>query len=770
MLISTDWLADFVQLPADRTMKELAHDLTLHTVEVEGYWHASGDLTSDHIVAIVGSSDPEGAIAFDVGERTIPGTAPGPLAAGVVTIVAINGGIARACTPAELGLSGMFPGGADAPIDLSDEGQIAAGTPASRALHLEGLVLEIDNKSLTNRPDLWGHLGIAREFAAIYGRAVTEPPLVEPDPARADPTLIESVDATACRRFTIATIETPSGAHRTAPLLVRSRLHQVGQRSLGLYTDLTNYAMFAVGQPSHAYDAATLTLPMSVGRGPAGRLSTLAGSTVELNSTVCTILDAKEVVAVGGVVGGSPTQVTDATSSIVLEVANFDPTQIRRSSLELGVRTDASARFEKGQDTYGVDRGRGYLFHLVAEYDPTAVITAHASLENAATARARIRTSLRFLADRIGTPVSTDEVRSYLAPLGIEIETDGNEIVATAPTWRSTGDLSIEHDILEEVARMIGYDELPPTCPTIELRSPTVDRLLSIERYVREYFAFRVHAQEILTYPWSIDRLLVQQGFDPAAGVRFDGAPAEDRATLRPSLVPNMVGAVEVNGPHHERFRIFEVGTVYLPSSDPAPTLSNRLAAAFVGSDLSTEFRAALGAIEGLGRAARIDGISTGPATEGGWGDSVAARSILCNGEIIGRVAAMGADVLSSTHVAVVLELALDDLRLGLSRDNHFAAFSTQPNASVDLSMLLADGVAWSALIGALDAEPVPHLQGVRLVDEYRGASLGSATRSLTIRLELSDAERTLTASDKARARETVASRLGALTGVTIRE
>ena len=318
---------------------------------------------------------------------------------------------------------------------------------------------------------------------------------------------------------------------------------------------------------------------------------------------------------------------------------------------------------------------------------------------------------------------------------------------------------------------MIGYDALPPTKPTVELRPPRTDTILRTIRLIREFLAFRVHAQEILTYPWSIDGLLEQAGFDPADGVRFEGAPAEDRATLRPSLVPNLIGAVQFNAADRERFRLFEIGTAYAARPGGGePVRSQRVSAAFVGDDLGDEFRAAVGAVDGLARAARIEGLATAEADADGWGDPVAARVIVAGGRTVGRIAAIPVDLGLRTHVAVFFEFDLDDIGVQVSRTNAFQAYSTHPRASVDLSVIVPNGVRWSDLRAAIDGTSIEHVLSVRVVDEYRGSSVAAGTRSLTLRLNLAAPDRTLTAADKTAARSAVAFLLGSIAGVRIRE
>lgn len=783
MLVSLEWLGDFVRLPSTLGIKQLAHDLTLCTVEVEGYWSAARRIGDHVVVGVVHAVDGDGAdwsVTLDIGgDAMVSAQSSGPMPVGIATAVALDDAGASICTPIDLDVSDMYPGASHLPLDLSEVGSLTPGSSVAAALGLNDLILEIDNKSLTNRPDLWGHLGIARELAAIYRAEFIAPPAVGLDTALENPELIGEVDPTFCHRFTLVTIDCPAGAHGASPLPIRSRLVRMGQRSLGLYADLTNYAMFAIGQPSHTYDGADISLPISVRRGPAGPMPSLTGETLQLTRDSGVIADVCRTVALAGVVGGTETQMTGKGTSVVLEVACFNPVDIRRASLALGVRTDASSRFEKGLDTQAVDRARGYLIHLIKESDPTATITAHADWTGTPTASTKVHTTVSFLNARMGTSLSPSDICALLRRLSFEATADGDELTIISPTWRSTGDISIPNDILEEVARMIGYDELPPSTPHVELRRPTYEGRLPLERRLREFFAFRCQAQEVLTYPWASARLLTALEFDPTDGVRIEGAPSQDCSTLRPSLVPNLLGAVEVNLPHRSHFRLFEIGTVYetelgpLGDRDQLPNLPRRLAAAFVGSTLSDEFRSACGAIEGARRVARITDLELAPRAEGGWGDPIASREIVSAGISVGRLAAIDITTVAGAHtdrIAVFFEFELSTLSQEPSRHNTFATFSSHPGASVDLSVLVSDAVSWADIATAAAAAAIPHVRTIRFVDEYRGDSIGAGRRSVTLRLYLSSHERTLVAADKAEAKQLVADRLRAVTGAELRE
>ncbi|MFC7615081.1 phenylalanine--tRNA ligase beta subunit-related protein [Actinokineospora soli] len=367
MKVSLEWLSDYVELPADATPARLAHDLTLKTVEVEGYTEVDGDV-----------------------------------------------------------------------------------------------VLEIDNKSLTNRPDLWGHYGIAREFAVIYDRPLAELPAA-PRVPRGE-RIVGRLDPALCGRYS-ATRFTVDGSLPT-PAVVRDRLTRIGELTVNLCVDLSNYVMFAVGQPTHVYDEDRVRLPLSAGfaDGPGG-LDLLTGRAVDVVAGMPVVRDADGVVAAAGVMGGASSAITAASRRFVLEAASFRAGPVRKSVQRTGVRTEASARYEKELDTQRVDAAVGLFLHLLTTAAPDAELVAAQDVVVRPTVRERIEVGLPFIERRIGTRLPDKEVLGILGALGFECGIADGVLRAVAPTWRSTGDVSLPHDVVEEIARVHGYDRLPAVRP-----------------------------------------------------------------------------------------------------------------------------------------------------------------------------------------------------------------------------------------------------------------------------------------------------------------
>jgi len=665
MRVSLRWIADYVTLPAGLAPKDIAHQLTMSTVEVEGVHDANGDT-----------------------------------------------------------------------------------------------VLEIDNKSLTNRPDLWGHYGVARELAAIYN--VPLKPLPGDEPALPAAPLVGDIDASICRRFTATKIENVSVLE--TPAWMKERLVAIGQRSKNLYADLTNYVMLTTGQPTHAFDADRLSLPLSV-RHAADKehFSALDGTELTLSTSDGVVADGRGPVGLAGVIGGMESAIQSSTNTVVFEAANFDPLVIRRTASAHGVRTEASTRFEKSLSTHRIDEARRLFFHILKTIDPGARVTGFQDRKNAETADRTIVADASYLRDRIGKNLSVDELRGPLERLGFRVSAAGEKLTVTVPEWRNTGDVSGPHDLVEEIARLYGYENFEFQAPSVRLDRPARDYARMAERRVKEYLAWVCGMQEVINYPWTEDRFVTAAGFSvDAAPLRLGAPPAPDQATLRTSLVPGLLRAIESNIRWKPSFRIFESGTVFPAGENTRidddrerlPPQTKRIAAALVGDDAEALFREAKGVIEAMGARAHVSPLETGSAAApAAWADAGACVPIVSNGRTIGHLGVLnrrGVRAAGLKHAfAVIFELETSGLASSPSRDNKYVALPELPSVDVDVSMTYADTVAWADIARTARAVS-PLIAAIEFIDQYRGKGIPEGSRSITLRARLQPTAQTLTTEEAA--------------------
>lgn len=684
MKISLNWIADYTTLPAGLTPKEIAHQLTMATVEVEGV-HQVGD----------------------------------------------------------------------------------------------DVVLEIDNKSLTNRPDLWGHYGVARELAAIYQVPLKPLPSAEPELPPAN--LVGAIDASVCRRFTATRIEHVTV--RETPGWMKQRLIAIGQRSKNLYADLTNYVMLTTGQPTHAFDAARLTLPLVVRRARLDEtFQALDGTDLTLSEADAVVADANGAVGLAGIIGGLHSAIQDTTSAVIFEAANFDPLVIRRTSSAHGVRTEASTRFEKSLSTHRIDDARRLFFDILTKIDPGVRVTGFSDVTHAATSAGAVQASATYLRDRIGKALSVDELRAPLERLGFTVAVSGETLTVTVPEWRNTGDVSGPHDLVEEIARLLGYEQFEFQTPTVQLARSSRNYAASAERRVKEYLANACGMQEVINYPWIEDRFVTAAGFRVEdAPLRLSAPPAPDQATLRTSIVPGLLRAIESNIRWRSAFRIFEGGTVF-PSAnrirlddsrETLPVQVKRIAGAFVGDDAEVVFREAKGALESLGARAHVSTLATRPVSGtpyGPWADAGATVSITGDGGVIGQIGVLarrGTRAAGLKHgFAAIFEFDLAGLVSSPSRDNVYATLPELPSVEVDVSLTYADAVTWAEIAAAARGVS-PLIAAIGFIDQYRGKGVPEGHRSITLRARLQPTAHTLTSEEAVAIandiREVAKTRLGAI-------
>lgn len=638
-------------------------------------------------------------------------------------------------------------------------------------------VLEIDNKSLTNRPDLWGHYGIARELAAIYKRPLK--PLLDagsPVPASRPPAapLVGAIDP-ECRRFTATRFSNVRAS--ASPAWLRSRLARVGQNSFNLWVDLTNYVMLDTGQPMHAYDAQALALPLGTRMARNGeRARLLNGEEYELAEGMLAIVDARAIVGVAGVMGGLDSSVTDRTTEVVLECANFDPLTIRRASRRLNLRTEASSRFEKGIDTPRIDLAVAKFVTLVRTLQPEAVIESSADVCRAATEPVTVTTSLDYLEGRLGAALPEAKVVRGLESLGFGVTMRGRELDVAVPTWRATGDVSGPHDLLEEIARLEGYDNFAFVPAEVALVAKTLDARAQFERRLRDFVTLTGGMQEVVTYPWAKREFLDAAGVDASRAPKLHAAPSPDQDTVRPSLIPNLLEAVAQNLGFFDSFRIFEFGRVFPGGTasgdhqdEQLPVQPRHLAGALAGPDAAALFREAQGLLEMLPRVTHGAPMTMEAAGGPAWADATARIALMGPDGPVGTLAVVTKRARRLAGIKrgelVMFEIDADALAPLPSRDNRFDPIESYPQADVDISLLFDVSTPWR-MIAAAAAASGGEVREVAFVDDYRGKGVPDGRKSITLRLRIGVAGRTLRSEEinaiAGRARAELRAQLGA--------
>ena len=812
MKLSLSWIKDYVQIPEDMDLKKLAYDLTMSTVEVEDVEYLARRF-DNMLVGVIEKIEPHPnadklrVCKVDIGGGEIKDIVCGGinLKEGMRVAVSCPGAVVRwhgegepvviknsklrgvesygmICASDEIGLGELFPASQEAEIlDLSAF-EVPAGTSLADALDMNDVLLEIDNKSMTNRPDLWGHYGIAREIAALY-----DLPLKKIEPYTADVQSdfkVEINDPDRCTRY--IGVEMSGAEVKPSPYQMQNRIWKAGMRPINALVDITNYVMLATGNPTHAFDADNITDHIVVRHAVEGeKLILLNDHELTLCADDLVITDSEGPVALAGVMGGAKDSILPKTRRVILEVANFESTGIRRTALRYDTRTEASSRYEKAVDPERCEQALALSMQYFQELYPELTVTGFCDKYVKKLERAQIDVSLAWLAKRLGKNLSNEVIQKKLELLGFDVEISGDNMHVTAPTWRSTGDISIKDDVMEEVARLYGYDNFEATSFTTTFEGAINQKDQDLLRRIKEYLAIRCGMQEVYTYPWMND-VFVNAVLQSTEGVlRLSTPPAPDLSYIRSSLLPNLCEAVVKNERYFNDFAIFEEAQVFFDRNYTAaydetellPEQKRHIGAAFASSvkDITELFREAKGVLEYMPRYTHMEGFEFRKEEKPVWADNVVWMNIFRGGEKIGDMGLVAKKVSMDCGIknlsVMLFELDVTKLVPLKSRTNRFTHLAEYPETDYDISMLFDSDAAWAdiydAIMGQKKASAL--LKDAAFVDEYRGKQIPEGKKSVTIRLTIGSSEKTLTSQEIESAANQVMKKLGKKMGAELR-
>ena len=790
MKVSLNWIRDYVQLPADADLKKLAYDLTMSTVEVEDATDLGASF-HDMVVGVINTieqhpnADKLKVCKTDIGGRVEDIVCGGSnLREGMKVAVALPGAMCKwhgegdlveikksklrgvdsygmICGAVEIGLADLFPTKEESHIlDLSDF-DAPAGTPLADALDLNDIILEIDNKSMTNRPDLWGHYGIAREIAALYDLPMTQFPHFDRNVENTSGFHVTVEDAERCPRMTGTQIE--NVCVKPAPYWMQVRIWKTGMRPINALVDITNYVMLATGQPSHAYDSDHIAGHIIVRRAKAGEtLMLLNGKELPLSTDDLTIADDAGIVGLAGVMGGAKDSILPTTSKVILEIANFQAAGIRRTALRYDNRTEASARYEKAIDPERCDQALDLSMQLFSDLYPEMKVTGLVDEYPRHLKPAEIDVPLSWLERRLGKRLSPDEIKHKMELLGYGITFNGDNMHVVVPTWRSTGDVSIQADIMEEVARMYGYEnfEAEPITTTFDGAINQLDK--DLERRIKEYLAIRCGMQEIFTYPW-MEESYVNAVLQSTEGIlSLSTPPSPSERFVRSSLLPNLCKAVVKNERYFNEFSIFETAQVFRDENytspyderEKLPSQRKNVAGAFATTDkdITALFRKAKGVVEMMARYVHMETLTFRQTEKPVWADNVVWLNIYRGDEKVGDLALLAKKVSMACGIknlnVMLFQLDQDSLVPLKSRTNTFTHLAEYPMTDYDISLLVDGSVQWKDVAQTVRGIKSELLHGAAFVDEYRGKQVPAGKKSLTLRLAIGSKDKTLTSAE----------------------
>lgn len=800
MLVPLSWLADYVTI--DRDALSLAHALTSAGLKVEAIHKPAGDIEgvvvgevltlSPHPNAdklqLVDVATPNaihhvvcGAHNFGMGDK-VPLALPGARLPGGVSIgrATIRGQSSDGmlCSAIELGVAGDSSG----ILLLAREAEV--GTPVTKALGLDEIVLEIE--VTTNRPDAMSLLGIAREVAAATGGDVRFPALRMARPVAGSTPITELAevvvqDPTGCPRYLARVITGVSPG--PSPDWVQRRLSAAGVRPISNIVDATNYALLVTGHPMHAFDLEKLEgRRIVVRRANAGeRMVTIDGVTRDLAPEDLVIADDAHPVALAGIMGGKDSEVSDLTEEILLESAYFDPASVLRSSKRHGLRSEASARFERGADPNNVPYAAELACALIQEW--AGGESAPGAIDLYPTPVETWSVTLRpgRVNDVLGTDLTPEAVVDALRRLGLGPVLSDGLIRVSVPTRRP--DLRAEWDLIEEVARLTGLDNIPTRIPA----GTRVGGLTGPQRLVGEVRGLLSGAGLFEAYtnaligPADLDRMGYPAGHPARSALRLTNALGVDESLLRPSLLPGLVASAARNVARRNLcVRLFEIGHCYLGREERLlPHEPLRLGLLLTGPTppewhtpaRELDFFDLKGVVEALLADLRIP-CAFSPVVQDLLAPGRTAALVASGGSygVLGELAAATAGRYGFPNRVLVAELELGKLLAVASRPSQAVEPPRFPPVLLDLAVVVADGVGAADVVEVARGAGGAALADVRIFDVYRGEQVGEGRKSLALSLTFLRVDRTLTQEEAVAARDAIAKALRTRLGAEVRQ
>ncbi|MBQ3369980.1 MAG: phenylalanine--tRNA ligase subunit beta [Mogibacterium sp.] len=782
MYISINFLKRYIDLPSDLTFDQIAYDLTMRTVEVEDVIRTA-DKFHDIVVGEIKevrphpNADALKVCIVDVGEDELKQIVCGGsnLTAGHKVCVAKPGSevvwhgegepvklketklrgeksYGMICGATEVYLSDIFPPADEREIvDFTEIGvDCEVGQCVAEAAGLDDVILEVDNKSLSNRPDLWGHYGVARELAAIYKLPLKE--LSTELPKGLPEYKVTIREPERCNRFTATKID--NVYVKESPAWMKTLITNAGMRPINALVDITNFVLLAVGSPQHAYDSTHVEGEEIIVRlaEDGEKLLLLDEKDLDLTHDHLVICDAKDPLNLAGIKGGKNDSVLDTTNSVILECAVFTAPGIRRTTAYFNEKTDSALRYEKGIDTQRADLGIAMALSLFKEIYPECVISAFTDNYPIKTENAVIDITQDFLDRRLGEVIPQDEIEDILTRLGYEVSFDGEKYHCIVPTWRSTGDVSIHDDILGDIARLIGYEYFKKQPLTVSFEHSVKQVDMDLARRLKEYLAFRCGMYEIFTYPWIDEKYIRAAGVDLDSSVRLATPPAPELGFLRASLVPGMLESIEKNHRYFDEFAMFEAAQVfekgeYRPSTpdEVLPVHKNMLAGTFAGKDAKTLFFKAKGVIEGMSGYCHFKPFTFKQKEKPAWADEKVWLNVMEDGKIVGSIGLISVQALTDSGIkmtsAAAFELNTAMIEPYPSRTNEFKHLPQYPLVEQDLSLLVDETMTWAEI-----SEAIKYMvKDLRFVEEYRGKQIPAGKKSIMLSIKIGNDDSTMT-------------------------
>ncbi len=779
MKVSINWLKEFVKLnvPAE----EIAHRLTMSTVEVDeiiklsqlyqGVYvgqiaeikkHPNADNLS---VAKISFGRKKIQIIFghlnlQVGQKLPIVVAPATLPSGMKIERRNLRGVES---------QGMIASNKELGLDLSGEeitffnSNIKAGTPIFKALELDDIILDLD--VLSNRPDLFSHLGVAREVAAIFSKKMNHPKLKEvqeKSSKKIDDLLdIEIKDKKICSRYEARVIENIKVS--SSPSWLKNKLLVLGVRPVNNIVDVTNYVMMELGQPMHAFDFDTLSgagrkKNIIIRSAKSGEeIVTLDDKKRKLSKDILVIADNKKPIGIAGVMGGKDTEVSENTKTIILEAANFNWVAIRKAARLLGLRSEAVVRFEKGLDPEMTSKALEMAADLLAEVSGGLVIKGKKDINFHKSQVKEINVSFDKIKSYLGKDFADNKIISALNSLGFEALKDNNCLKVKIPSFRR--DIKESVDIIEEVARVIGYDNIPTTVPLTRNIAPKANKECEFGYFLKDSLAALSYS-EVYSYTFIGNDLLQTFGDNPKNYFELKNPLKPEHTYLRQNLAYSLIEIASLNSKNFLDFGIFEIANIFLSKDNKYPHEKKVIALGRLSSNSFFELK---GAIEELIAKLNISEIKfTAKEDLNGYLHPQRVADIICEDQKIGYLGELHPSIQNKFDFKNKLTIAEIDFSslFKLKKDKAYKPFSKFPPILLDLAIVTDERIPEAEISSEIKKINPDLIKKVELFDIYRGNQIETGEKSLAYHLYYQSDDRTLTEEEIKPIHEKVLQRL----------
>ena len=761
MFISINWIKDFVDL-SGLDIDELIHKFSLSTAEVENEIFYKGSDVSGVVVAEIKSVEnhPESKklhlLKVDAGDGKLTDVVCGApnVKVGMKTAFAKVGArlgeieitprelagytsCGMCCSEKEIGISDDHSG----IMELDDS--LVNGTDIKDVMEIDDIVFEVDNKSLTNRPDLWGHYGIAREFAALAGRPLKPLDTVDLTEYKDLPKVDMKIEDPLCYRYSCLQFENIT--RKISPANMRIRLFYCGMRAINFLADLTNYLMLEMGQPMHAFDSRKVE-KIRIKRFEAPfEFQTLDGVDRHIDENTLMICNDNTPVAIAGIMGGLDSEIVEDTTSLTLESATFDAVSIRKSSARLSHRTDASMRYEKSLDPEMTVTAVARFVKLLSDFDGGVKVTSSLTDEYAKKFdKVTLSFDKRFVDRYTGIEIDNETIVKTLTALGFKVTLDGDDFTVDVPSWRATKDVTLKADIIEEITRIYGYDNFDvhtAAAPLYPVR-PFAEK--SIEDKIKDILVKEFSLHEVHSYIWEYSDEYKKLGIVTEPNVKLLNATNPNIETIRKSMIPTQLCQLKTNSSYAPSFGIFEIGRTVDGIDENNLCREHKKIAITLFSKTETTETLYFKLIRMISVA--VDDIKhkslsfTAKETGLNYIHPKNFNAIVCDGKEIGEIGVVHPEVLKNIDKkanVVFLEVDMKDLVETENAGIKYAEASKYPSIEVDVTFVADTFRPIKEAIALINSELV---KKTSVVDTYNDAN----GKSITIRIVFSHPERTL--------------------------